>query len=105
MTKQHNGDPLPHNAYRIKKDVDEFPQFPETSFAGHAAWLAWPWKLHRLDASTYELYNLETDPNESTNRVGDPAQARRVNDMKKALLEWQASCMRSLNGADYRPGS
>ena len=101
MTKQLAGDPLPHDPARIKKDVDEFPQFAENASAGVSAWLDWPWKLHRRSATNYQLYNLETDPLEASNLAGDPAQAQRLNDMKNSLHAWQSSVMRSLNGADY----
>ena len=43
-------------------------QYPDDTFPGHAAWLDWPWKLHRIqsDADTVaiELYNLADDPDE-----------------------------------------
>ena len=101
-TKQQNGDPLPHNASRIRKDVDEFPQFTEATSVGNVAWLEWPWKLHRRsDGADYQLYNLETDPDEAFDLFGDPLQAVRADDMQAALHAWQASSIRSINGADY----
>jgi arylsulfatase A-like enzyme len=100
--KQGNGDPLPHNATRIKKDVDKFSQHTETLSTGNVVWLDWPWKLHRrTDGTVYELYNLETDPNEQLDRAGDPVYAQRLSDMKEALHNWQTTMIRSLNGADY----
>jgi arylsulfatase A-like enzyme len=77
--------------------------YPENSFPGHAAWLEWPWKLHRIqDKKTgirLELYHLETDPMEATDLAGQ--QEERVKSMRRQLEEWQASTIRSLNGKDY----
>ncbi|MCP5535968.1 MAG: sulfatase-like hydrolase/transferase [Akkermansiaceae bacterium] len=101
MNKQQAGDPTPHDAYRIKKDIDEFPRFSETASPGHAAWLSWPWKLHRINDTTYELYNLESDPMESNNLAGAPEHAQRLSDMQTELHAWQQSVVRSINGADY----
>lgn len=75
MEKQQAGAPLPHNPERMKKDVDEFPQFPEDTFAGHAAWNDWPWKLHRIagkKGEIFELYNLGTDAMETTDLSKHP---------------------------------
>lgn len=76
-----------------------------TDFPGHAAWLDWPWKLHRIqkkksDEVTWELYNLTTDPDESTVLLAE--QPERVPQMQKELEEWLASVARSLNGEDYK---
>ena len=101
MVKQQNGDPTPHDAPRIKKDIDEFPQFSETASPGHAAWLSWPWKLHRINGSVYELYHLDNDPMETTNLSGSPEHAQRLSDMQAELLAWQQSVVKSINGADY----
>jgi len=95
----YNGiDPHPE---RIKKDIDDFPQFAETDSTGWVGWLDWPWKLHRMNGTTYELYNLETDPMEATNLVADPAYTALLANMKTNMWAWQASVLRSLNGADY----
>ena len=102
MEKQQSGAPLPHHPERMRKDVDEFPQFPEGTANGHAAWNDWPWKLHRINGETYELYNLADDPMESQDRSGDPEQTQRLNVMKTELKGWMRSVVRSLNGRDYR---
>lgn len=102
MTKQQNGAPLPHNAGRMRKDIDQFPQFDEATSNGWVAWLKWPWKLHRTNnGASYELYNLETDPMETANLYSVPEHAALRDQMRAELIAWQKSVIRSLNGADY----
>jgi arylsulfatase A-like enzyme len=101
MEKQQAGAPLPHNPARMCKDVAEFPQYPEDTARGHAAWNDWPWKLHRIKGSTFELYNLEEDPMEETNLSSRPEQQKRLERMQKELDEWMRSVVRSINGDDY----
>ena len=101
MEKQQAGAPVPHNAHRMLKDVDEFPQFAEETSHGHAAWNDWPWKLHRINGEKFELYNLADDPQESKDLAADPAQQERVARMSGELDQWMRSVVRSLNGADY----
>ncbi len=103
MEKQEAGAPIPHDEHRIRKDVDEFPQFPEETAKGHAAWTDWPWKLHRINGTKYELYNLIDDPLEAADRSTDPDQQTRLHSMKMALDEWMRSVVRSINGKDYGP--
>lgn len=98
-------------------------QYPENSFPGHAAWTAWPWKLHRIQGGggggkkakgkkasdtpatvdnagvRIELYNLADDPMEKQDLAS--AQADRVKTMRAELETWLASVVRSLNGKDY----
>ncbi len=102
MTKQRANAPLPHDPPRMRKDVDQFPQFPEDSTKGHAAWNDWPWKLHRIGGKRYELYNLETDPMEKIDLAKYPKHSERLERMKKELDAWMRSVMRSLNGKDYK---
>ena len=102
MEKQKAGAPLPHNPGRMKKDVDEFPQLSEDATTGYAAWNDWPWKLHRINGSTFELYHLGEDPMETRNLASDPAHAERLERMKEELNVWMKSVMRSLNGKDYQ---
>jgi len=102
MEKQQAGAPLPHNPTRMRKDVDEFPQFPEDTAKGHAAWNDWPWKLHRINGKKFELYNLVADPMEATDLSGDPKHKQRFERMKKDLGAWMRSVVRSLNGKDYK---
>ena len=88
------------DAHKIKK------QYPVGRYPGHAAWLDWPWKLHRIEAKKgirLELYNLAEDPNEE-NDLAPPKwkYTDRVKAMKADLEKWQTSVVRSLNGRDYR---
>jgi len=79
-------------------------RYPEDSFPGHAAWLDWPWKLHRIQDKngrvTYELYNLVEDPEEKNNLY--QSRPERAESMNTALEDWLKSVVRSLNGEDYR---
>ncbi len=83
------------DAAKIKK------QYPEDSFPGHAAWLAWPWKLHSMGGKKgkIELYNLAEDAMEKKDVAAE--QVERVKTMKEALTQWQTSVIRSCNGKDY----
>ena len=84
------------------KDIEIVP-YPMDSLKGHAAWLDWPWKLHRIQNKQseilWELYNLEEDPLESKNLISSQSEIREK--MKPALEEWQKSVIRSMNGNDY----
>jgi len=78
-------------------------QYPTDTFPGHAAWLDWPWKLHRIQAESgdvrWELYNLDRDPEEQHDLAME--QPDRTAGLRAELEEWQTSVMRSLNGEDY----
>jgi arylsulfatase len=90
--------------WRLRLDAGEITkQYPEDSFPGHAAWLDWPWKLHRIEKNnrvTLELYNLAAHPQEGQD-LFDP-QSERAKLMQIQLEAWLASVVRSLNGKDYR---
>ena len=90
---------------RLRLDAGKIDkQYPEDTFPGHAAWLDWPWKLHRIHDKKgnvkLELYNLADDPMERKDLL--VRQTDRVNAMKSQLEAWLASVVRSLNGKDYR---
>lgn len=88
------------NAGEIKQ------QYPEDILPGHAAWLNWPHKLHRIQDSTgitFELYNLEADSMETTNLAEKNPDL--VKSMKDELEAWQVSVIHSLNGKDYQTPS
>jgi len=69
---------------------------------GHAAWTDWPWKLHRINGNSFELYNLADDPMEKTDLSKGPQHSLRRDRMKKELKAWMRSVVRSLNGKDYQ---
>jgi len=50
-----------------------------------------------------ELYDLESDPKESTNIAAQHPD--RVKHMKAALSAWQTGVVESLNGTDYQGSS
>ncbi|MBE0537327.1 MAG: sulfatase-like hydrolase/transferase [Phycisphaerae bacterium] len=89
---------------RLRLDAGEITRvYPDHEFPGHAAWLDWPWKLHRIEKAgrvQWELYNLEQDAQEA----GDLAavENRRVAAMQAELHAWLKSVVKSLNGEDYR---
>ena len=77
-------------------------RYPEDSFPGHAAWLDWPWKLHRIETKEgikLGLYNLATDPEEKSDLIAQVS--GRTSTMRAGLEEWLKSVVRSLNGEDY----
>jgi arylsulfatase A-like enzyme len=88
---------------RLRLDAGKIvKKYPEDTFPGHAAWLDWPWKLHRVETKKgvrLELYNLVRDPQEKNNLVVQNAE--RVSKMKAQLEKWLKSVVRSLNGEDY----
>ncbi len=102
---QQAGQETPHPE-RLNKDIADYPQFPESNFVGHSAWLDWPWKLHRIqnngDKATFELYNLATHPMEDKDQSSNPRLAERLTKMKRDLKTWQTSVTQSLNGKDYK---
>jgi len=78
-------------------------QYPTEQPPGHAALIKGDYKLHRLAGRKgkvrYLLYNLKTDPKETTDLMEkEPARAARL---KKSLAGWQQSVLSSLNGKDY----
>ena len=87
------------DAHKVRK------QYPLDTYPGHAAWLDWPWKLHRIQKKAksdvrFELYDLADDPDEKNNLAAEHSD--RANVMRAELERWQASVVRSLNGRDYR---
>ncbi|MCA9140694.1 MAG: sulfatase-like hydrolase/transferase, partial [Planctomycetales bacterium] len=90
---------------RILKNVETFPVFGDDATRGHAAWNAWPWKLHRIEndgAVKFELYDLASDPMEENDLVSK--QPSRVAAMTKDLEAWQRSVLDSWSGKDYAVG-
>jgi arylsulfatase A-like enzyme len=103
LEAQTAGDEL-GNRDRLWLDAGQIKQqYPEDNFPGHSAWLAWPWKLHRIERGNqpvkFELYNLADDPLEASDLLAK--QGERSTEMRRELEEWLESVARSLNGKDY----
>ncbi len=96
----------PEDDPRLHLDAGEIEkQYPEDSFPGHAAWLDWPWKLHRIENQKkgkmkVELYNLADDPMEENDLAA--LEPERAGDLLSDLETWLVSVVQSLNGGDYR---
>ena len=91
------------NVERLRLDAGKITKtYPSDTLPGHAAWLDWPWKLHRIERKNkvkWELYNLADDAKEANDLIGK--EAKRVAKMKTELAAWQRSVIDSLNGKDY----
>jgi arylsulfatase A-like enzyme len=103
LKEQQEGKPVADQS-RLYLDAGEIKkQYGEDDFFGHAAWLDWPWKLHRIEGDKKRvylaLYNLEDDPGEKRNVRSEHAD--KVDAMKSQLERWMASVIHSLNGNDY----
>jgi len=73
--------------------LDRYP------YSGEFAWIDGEWKLYQ-EGEVLELYNLKSDVREEhdlADRYPD-----RVEKMRKALLDWQRSVIRSIRGEDYK---
>jgi len=103
LEAQENGDMVGDSARLRLEDSQITQQYPMDSLPGHAAWLDWPWKLHRMEDKSgnvrWELYQLEMDPQEGKDLMED--EAAKAAQMKSELETWQRSVIRSLNGLDY----
>ncbi len=100
---QQNGS-LVGDSTRLRPEAGHLPlPFPSDHDIGHAAWLQWPWKLHRIaivdSAPFYELYHLGEDSLETSNRISEEPDVS--NSMMQQLTMWQRSVIESLNGGDY----
>jgi arylsulfatase A-like enzyme len=104
LLDEQNAGKEPQDVSRLFPDAGKITkQYPQDSFPGHAAWLDWPWKLHRIqdkrDKVRLELYNLAQDPGEQQDLSS--REPGRVKSMKSKLEAWLASVVDSLNGKDY----
>lgn len=90
--------PPPEEESRVEK------RYPDHVLPGHAAWLDWPYKLHRISDKdgvvTWELYDVQRDPAETVDLAAQ--EAERVLRMAAALEAWQRSVLNSLNGEEKR---
>jgi arylsulfatase A-like enzyme len=102
LDAQQHGD-MVGDSTRLRLQDLEIIQYPGDSLPGHAAWLDWPWKLHRISDKTgkvrWELYNLDEDPGETSDRLSNAPE--KALEMQQELEQWQFSVLRSLNGEDY----
>ena len=102
QAQQAGQDLEPYEASRRAAELPS-PAHPLDAFPGHAAWIDGDWKLHRIanpqGKVTWELYNLATDPAETTDLAD--TQPERTRDLRRALEAWLRSVVRSLNGEDY----
>ena len=94
----------PSSPNALAMDAGEIRErVPTDRFPGHAAWLDWPLKLHRIEKPgtelRWELYDLERDPAEA--KPLDLQKESRRPALQSALDAWLASVARSLNGEDY----
>ena len=104
LNEQETGLP-PLDSSRLRMDAGNLDHvYPDGSFQGHAAWLDWPWKLHRVQEDSFnitlELYNLEEDPLEEKDLAAKDSV--RTNSMRYRVEAWQTSVIKSLNGKDYK---
>ena len=99
---QKQGNMVGDSARLRIEDIKIVP-YPMDSLPGHAAWLDWPWKLHRIQdksgSTTWELYDLRNDSMEQVNQL--ELQTEKAASMKSMLENWQYSVLSSLNGGDY----
>ena len=103
LEAQKNGNMVGDSTRLRIEDSNVKTAYPLDSLAGHAAWLDWPWKLHRIQDQEgdirWELYQLEKDPMETEDMAG--TEPDRAGEMKSGLESWQRSVIRSLYGFDY----
>ena len=101
MDAKNAGKPNPF-PNRILKNVNAYPVRDPKDLRGHAAWNAWPWKLHRIEKNgsvKTELYHLINDPMEQKDLSGDSPE--RAAKMLLSLEAWQRSVLGSWSGNDY----
>lgn len=88
----------------LKGGMRERPRPIPFRYQQRAAWVDHPWKLvaSKFRDGTFELYNLQKDPQETTDLFArEPAIAKRMTD---AFMAWSASVDRSVAGNDYPRG-
>lgn len=103
LEAQKQGKMISDSARLVLNAGEISSQYPEDVFPGHAAWLDWPWKMHRIQNNageiTLELYHLENDSLEQNNLAG--TESAKLESMLPQLEKWQYSVIQSLNGKDY----
>lgn len=102
--KQKTGD-MSVDSSKLELNAGEIKKiYPVDIFPGHAAWLDWPYKLHRIQDTgggiKTELYKLDNDSLEENDLSGK--ETNRARSMMAQLEKWQLSVIKSLNGEDYK---
>lgn len=105
LNKQEAGETFVPVPEELRMDAEKVKEIlEEGDFAGRSAWLDWPWRLVRIDKEgrnpVFELYNLSSDPMESTDIIAQHAE--RAESMKAQMAVWMNSVIRSQNGGDYK---
>jgi arylsulfatase A-like enzyme len=102
LEAQKNGD-MVGDSSKLRLEANVITPYPVDTLPGHAAWLDWPWKLHRIQDKTgeinWELYNLERDSLETDNLL--ESNPDKASEMQVSLEKWQNSVVNSMNGGDY----
>ncbi len=85
----------------LRRGKTRRPDVIPFEFVGQVSLIDNEWKLYSADDGvSFQLFNLEDDPAESTDLA--PRHAARVEAMRLKLQAWRESCRRSASGADYR---
>ncbi|MFC2087738.1 sulfatase [Bacteroidota bacterium] len=105
LEAQKKGKEPEDKRWALRLDADKIDkQYPVDKFPGSAAWLDWPWKLHRNQDKTgepsFNLFNLSEDPLEEHDL--SKQNPDRVASMNSQIEVWQKSVVSSLNGNDYK---
>jgi arylsulfatase A-like enzyme len=103
LAEQESGISTTDSALFALQAGDITTKYSEDSYPGHAAWLDWPFKLHRIETEDnqvrLEFYNLEEDPDEMNDlSTINPV---KLTAMKAEIEAWLKSVVNSLNGDDY----
>ena len=108
LKAQSDGGDLPADEASMNAAKLPDPPVGTDHFPGHSAWIDGNLKLHRIETGkkgkfvvTWELYDLQLDPNEANNLIGVDTQSQAVAKMKLELETWLISVVNSLNGKDY----
>lgn len=98
----------PMDPSRIRPDAASLTrQWPVDYARGHSAFISDNWKIHRIqngseDTVEWQLFDLSSDPGETTNLIGSKAtDPELISRLSIGLAQWQSSVIRSLNGMDY----
>lgn len=95
-----------HKVERVTRRVERIPKqrFAGESYAGHSAWIAGDWKLHRISPNDgtkirWSLYNLATDPREMRDLSKEHPEVLAA--LSAQLERWLGQVAASFRGGDY----